>query len=132
MSRKEFADAFQRLIDEFDPADKTGQRRHNIYGVERVAAIYRAFSWMDQGQLHRLIDKAFESERYAPLAKDLRRIWADLREQDDSATRKSFRIAHGDRDRYDSDGPKPTPQQISEILEPFLKTKRSIPQTQEK
>jgi hypothetical protein len=77
MTEPEFLIIFQALIDEYDPTGK-------VYGPARKRAIWEAFRHMPIPWVKRVIQACFESERQAPLKKDLLRISAELKASDRS------------------------------------------------
>lgn len=76
MTKPEMELELEKLADEYDPRDLTTMRRKlNVYGPERVDAIFKEFRWMTKEQFSALCRRCFVSERKAPLCKDFKRVY---------------------------------------------------------
>ncbi len=83
MTRKEFDDVMKILNDEYDPfIEKFNGRRLNVYGPGRITAIFKAFEGWSQGRFSELVMRAFETERQAPMVRDLERVAELMRIED--------------------------------------------------
>lgn len=82
MTLQEFHLQAKRLADEYG-----GQN----YGKERIGAMWRRFKDVPISDFKSVIDRCFESDRFAPLTKELARILEEVRTEKHHKLKMSFR-----------------------------------------
>lgn len=94
MNMQEFESQIARLVTEYDNGPEK-----RIYGTQRVAAIFAVFRNYPLKEFRKIIDRAFVTERFPPLAKELLRIAEEIRVEEHnklknlSGKRKDFEPA---------------------------------------
>lgn len=83
MNYLEFELEMKGLVKEY-----TVDGRQPPYGEKRIEAIFQAFKGISVKEFKEILDRAFTSERQAPLAKDLLRIAEEVRVAKHNQTKK--------------------------------------------
>lgn len=114
MSEPEFKHEMQRVITEYDPNGIKGS-----YGAGRVAMIFKIFERVSAKDFREVVDRLFESERMAPMAKEFKRAWSEItNERHLQAHRENtVRSIHREPERG------LPPERIRELLPDFMKRK---------
>lgn len=102
MNREEFDKVMTILADEYDPfIQKFGSRRLNVYGPGRATAIFKSLGHLTVERFSQVVMRAFESERQAPMAKDLYRVLEEIRVEEHQEKRRQDRKAFADFTKAD-------------------------------
>jgi hypothetical protein len=110
LSKPHFEILVKPLIDEYP-----GLPGRPSYGPERILAIYESFKWMNEQQFKSLIARCFQSERQAPMARDLKRIWSEIQDEE---YEKQKRQEKQEREQREAHGGA-SQDKIREILAPL-------------